>query len=54
MPNRVTDVDSYVESLLNWERSGCVVDLHFPFGKLSLDRYNRVVDREFINNNNLR
>lgn len=42
--------DSYLESILRWDNSGCYFDLHFPFGKITLDRDNKIVDKNYLCN----
>ena len=49
-----TNDKQYLDSIIKWDDAGRVSDIHFPFGKLSLDMHNRVVDRGFINKVNLR
>ena len=46
---------SYLNSTLDWyDRDDSVFDLHFPFGKVSLDRTNRPVDRTYLRSGSVR
>ena len=42
------DSDSYLESILRWDDQGGLFALHLPFGKITLDRSNKIVDKSYL------